>query len=55
MDKNRTIYKSKDHIHIWVLPSYKNRIKLGSIWRYYSECEICHKLIPDLIIDRGEV
>ena len=54
MAKKETIKKLDYHLHIWIPPRYKNRVKLGSSWRYYSECEVCGKLICNLRLDIGE-
>ena len=37
-------FQNQPHIHIYDLPSFINRVRLGSVWRYYSECRICGKL-----------
>lgn len=37
-------FQSQPHIHIYGLPRFINRVRLGSAWIYYSECQICGKL-----------
>lgn len=36
--------KPQPHLHVWGIPSFKTRVKLGSMYIYYSECVICGKL-----------
>ena len=37
-------FQNQPHIHIYGLPRFINRMRLGSAWIYYSECRICGKL-----------
>ena len=37
-------FQEHPHIHIYGLPRFINRVRLGSAWIYYSECRICGKL-----------
>lgn len=34
----------KLHLHLWDFPRIYTRIKLGSAWIFYEECEICGKV-----------
>ena len=40
----REKHQNTPHIHIYSLPRLINRIRLGSSWIYFVECEICGKL-----------
>lgn len=37
-------FQCQPHMHLYGLPSFTNRVRLGRAWIYYSECRICGKL-----------